>query len=95
MNVNFYHFNCTSCMNLHSNCDMQYVIEFILQQSKLEKCEKENEELLQNLDDLQKAKTFVGEELHKVETERDSALETAQELEAKLSTETVRILQTI
>ena len=64
-------------------------------QSKLEECEKEKEELSRDLGGLQKAKTVVEEELHKVETERDSAQKTARELETKLSTETVRILQTL
>ena len=74
---------------------MQYVMECILQQSKLEECNKKNEELSRDLDGLQKAKTVVGEELHKVKTERDSALETARELKAKLATKTVRKLQSL
>ena len=82
-------------MNLPDNFELQYVMEFILQQSKLKKCEEENEELSRNLHGLQKAETVVGEELHKAETERDSALKTARELEGKLSTKTVRILQTL
>ena len=72
---------------------MQYVMECILQQSKLEECNKENEELSRDLDGLQKAKTAIEEELYKTEVERDSALKTARELEVKLATETVRILQ--